>query len=246
MYTLAVATEKGGTGKTTTAQALGAELFKAGHSVLYVDCDPQGNLTRTLLQEEAQHTLYDVLQGRVPATGATYKARTGHIIPSEEALKGKDPITGQQPAYALKTALEGQRRAYDVCILDCPRSLGQLTIAALTAADGVIVPARPDRYSIDGLQDMARTCSAIRQSTNKRLQMLGVVITQYNGRVNLNKDILAALEAQAKILHTKVYLPPVRYAAAVTAWQYEGITRCTAAQDYEELARQIMADMKLK
>ena len=246
MYTLAIATEKGGTGKTTTAQALGFELSKAGHSVLYVDCDPQGNLTRTLLQEKAEHTLYDVLQERVPAASATYTARTGAIIPSEEALKSKDPITAQQPAYALKTALEGLKRAYSVCILDCPRSLGQLTVAALTAADGVIVPARPDRYSIDGLQDMHRTCTAIRQSTNKRLQILGCIVTQFNSRVNLCKDILAALEAQAKILHTKVYTPPVRYAAAVTAWQYEGVTRCTAAQDYEVLARQIMADMKLK
>lgn len=246
MYTLAMATEKGGTGKTSSCLALGAELHKAGYKVLYVDCDPQGNLTRTLLQEKADNTLYNVLQGKVPATSATYSARTGAIIPSEEALKGKDPITVPEPAQALKRALEGQRRAYDVCILDCPRSLGQLTIAALTAADGVIVPARTDRYSIDGLQDMYRTCAGIRQSTNKRLQLLGVIVTQYNARVNLCKDILAALEAQAKVLHTKVYLPPVRMCAAVTGWQYEPISKCTAQQDYEALAAQIMADMKLK
>ena len=246
MYTLAIAAQKGGTGKTTTAQALAAELAKAGHKLLLVDADPQGNLARTLLQEKADNTLYDVLQGTVPATSATYKARYGHIIAPGDALKGKDPITAPEPAYALKRALEGQKRAYDVCIVDTPPNLGQLTVAALTAADGVIVPARPDRYSIDGLQELHRTCSAIRQSTNKRLQLLGVIVTQYNSRVNLCKDILAALEAQAKILHTKVYLPPVRYTAAVTGWQYEGISKCTAQQDYEALAAQIMADMKLK
>lgn len=246
MYTLAIAAQKGGTGKTTTAAALAAELSKAGYNLLMVDADPQGNLSRTLLQEKAESTLYDVLQGSVPATNATYKARYGHIIAPGDALKGKDPITGPEPAHALKRALEGQRRAYDVCIVDTPPNLGQLTVAALTAADGVIVPARPDRYSLDALQELHRTCTAIRQSTNKRLQLLGVIITQFNSRANLCKDILSALEAQSKILHTKVYLPPVRYAAAVTGWQYEGITKCTAQQDYETLCTQIMADMKLK
>lgn len=246
MYTLAIATQKGGTGKTTTAAALAAELTKAGYNLLVVDADPQGNLSRTMLQDQAENTLYDVLQNRVPAASATYKARYGHIIAPGDGLKGKDPITDPEPAYALKRALEGQKRAYDICIIDCPPNLGQLTVAALTAADGVIVPARPERYSIDGLRELERTCHAIRQSTNKRLQLLGVIITQYQQQVVLQQGIVSALGVQARALRTKVYQPPVRFTATVGKWQYEGVTRCTAQQDYAELTAQILADMKLK
>ena len=247
MYTLAIAAQKGGTGKTTTAQALAAEFTKAGYNLLLVDADPQGNLSRSLLQEKANYTLYDVLQKDAPTASAIYKARYGHIMAPGDGLKGKEPIIDAQPAYAIKTALEGQKRAFDVCLIDTPPNLGQLTVAALTAADGVIVPARPDRYSIDGLQELHRTYTAIKQSTNKRLQLLGVIVTQYASRVNLCKDILAALETQAKLLHTKVYLPPVRYTSAVVGWQYEGVTgKSTAQQDYEQLAAQILKDIKLK
>lgn len=247
MYTLAITAQKGGPGKTTTALALGALMHKAGHRILFIDADPQGNLSSSLLQEEATNTLYDVLNGSIPITSATYAGLYGPVIAPGDRLKEKDPIQGSQPEYALKRALEAIKRgAYDVCIIDSGPQLG-LLVANMTAADGLIIPTRPDRYGLDMLPEIYRTYSTVKAATNKRLQMLGILITQYNGRVNLCRDILAALEAQARILHTKVYQPPVRFTMGVTAWQYGEFTeRSTAGQDYAELATRIMEDMKLK
>lgn len=244
MYTLAIAAQKGGPGKTTTCNALAAAFTKAGRNVLTVDADPQGNLSRSILKEPAENTLFDVLRGTVPTTDAIYKATYGAVIAPGDRLKEKDPIAGREPEQALKKAMEAVKRAYDICIIDTPPQLGLLTIAALTAADGVIIPVNVDRYSLDQLTEFYRTYTGVRQTTNKRLTLLGAIVTRYDNRISIYKDILAAMEAQAKICKTKVYKPPVRHTSKVVNWQYEGVTKCTAQQDYEELAAQILKDIK--
>lgn len=244
MYTLAIAAQKGGTGKSTTCHALGAEFSKAGRSVLLVDADPQGDLSLSVTQEQPQKTLYGVLQGAAKISDAIYNCAYGGIIAPGDRLKEKDPIAGREPEQALKRALEAVKKAYDVCIIDTPPQLGLLTITALTAADGVIVPATADRYSLEQLSEFYRTFSGIRQTTNKTLRLLGVIMTRYNGRVGLYQDILAAMQAQAKVYKTKVYLPPVRATSAVTAWQYGCVSKSTAQQDYAALAAQILKDIK--
>ena len=252
MYTLTVTCQKGGTGKTTTALAVGAELDKAGYRVLFVDTDQQANLTRTQLEKPFTVGLYDVLTDKKISTaqGIT-DSRNGHILPSDSRMGqgGKySPLYGSEPEYRLKNALQAVADQYDVCIIDTPPTLGELTIAALTAADGVIVPTRADRYSVYGVQELYQTFQTVKQqTTNHSVKMLGVVVTQYNGRATLARDVLETLKDQARKLGTKVYEPPIRATIAATEWQYLGYQgTSTAARDYAEITQQLITDMKLK
>lgn len=252
MYTLTVACQKGGVGKTTTALSIGAELTKAGYRVLFVDADAQANLTRTQLDQPFTTGLYDVLTDRRTATKqGIIEGRNGHILPSDSRMGqgGKySPLYGESPEYRLKTALQDVSKQYDVCIIDTPPTLGELTIAALTAADGVIVPTRADRYSVYGVQELYQTYQTVKeQTTNSRVKMLGVVVSQYNGRASLARDVLGTLKDQARKLGTKVYDPPIRATVAAVEWQYLGyVGASTAQKDYAEITAQLINDMKLK
>ena len=215
MYTLTVSCQKGGTGKTTTAVAVGAELSRAGYRVLFVDCDAQANMTKAEIE--------------APFTG-------GKLA----------PLYGSEPEYRIKRALQAVENDFDVCIIDTAPTLGEMTIAALVAADGVIVPVRADRYSLYGLQDFHNTFMTVKeQTTNRAVKLLGVVITQYSGRSSLARDIADAIRDQAKKLKTKVYEPPVRSTISATEWQYTGYTvGSTAQKDYAVIAQQIISDIK--
>ena len=252
MYTLTVTCQKGGTGKTTSCLALGAELTRAGYNVLFVDADPQANLTKTQLDKPFTVGLYDVLSNRKVTTAkGIVKGRNGFVLPSDSRLGqgGKySPLYGESPEYRLKMALQDVSKQYDVCIIDTPPTLGELTIAALTAADGVIVPTRADRYSVLGLQELWKTIDTIRnETTNARLKILGVIVTQFNGRSVLAREVLKTLNDEAKKLKTKVYEPPIRNTISAQEWQYTGYTTgSTAAKDYAEITKQLITDMKLK
>ena len=230
---------------------MGAELNKAGYRVLFVDCDPQANLTRAELEKPPQFGLYDVLRGTHKTADAITAGRNGHILPSDGRMAqgGKlAPLHGTEPEYRLKRALRAVADQYDVCIIDTAPTLGELTIAALIAADGVVVPVRADRYSLYGLQDFFSTFQTVReQTTNTNVNLLGIILTDYSGRSTLARDVADAIRQQAKTLKTKVYEPPIRHTVAAVEWQYEGHTAgSTAARDYAEITAQIIKDAKLE
>lgn len=250
MYTLTVSCQKGGTGKTTTAVAVGAELSRAGYRVLFVDCDAQANMTKAEIEAPFTVGLYDVLTNRkTKTTDGIVASRNGYILPSDTRMAqgGKlAPLYGSEPEYRIKRALQAVENDFDVCIIDTAPTLGEMTIAALVAADGVIVPVRADRYSLYGLQDFHNTFMTVKeQTTNRAVKLLGVVITQYSGRSSLARDIADAIRDQAKKLKTKVYEPPVRSTISATEWQYTGYTvGSTAQKDYAVIAQQIISDIK--
>lgn len=251
MYTITVSCQKGGTGKTTTALAVGAELNKAGYRVLFADCDPQANLTRAELEQPFTAGLYDVLRGTHKTAAGITAGRNGHILPSDGRMAqgGKlAPLYGAEPEYRLKRALRAVANEYDVAVIDTAPTLGEITVAALIAADGVVVPVRADRYSLYGLQDFYSTFETVReQTTNTRLTLLGIILTDYSGRSTLARDVADAIRAQAGKLKTKVYDPPIRRTIAATEWQYTGYSAgSTAAKDYQEITAQIICDVKLE
>lgn len=206
-HVIAVLNQKGGVGKTTTAINLGAYLAKAGHSVLIADLDPQGNSTSGLgLDKQALNsTLYDVLFSRADANQATQSINSKlSILPSNANLAGAEvelvPLPGRE--LKLRDMLAGQN--YDYILIDCPPSLGLLTINALAAANSVLIPVQAEYYALEGLSQLLSVIQQVRQVLNPGLDILGVLITLYDSRNSLSDQVRKELEGYfgAKLFQT--------------------------------------------
>ena len=246
MKTIAIAAQKGGVGKTASAAAIGAGLHRAGQRVLYIDLDPQANLSAQLGVDQSAATVTDVLTGKRKITDAIQDTAQGAIIPADGLLAGKDILTGRGAEYRLRDALEPVKRKHDICLIDCPPSLGLLTIAALTAADGVIIPCKADRFSLDALQEISDTIAAVKERANKRLTVYGVLVTMFMPRSTVQRVMLEELTEQASRAGVTVYEPPIRRAVAVEETQLGGTvydTRNGAAEDYQQITSTILKQL---
>ena len=194
---LAIANQKGGVGKTTTAINIGAALAAVGEKVLLIDADPQGNASTGLgiPRHMRIKTLYDVLMDDVAITDAVvHTAMPGYdVLPSEPDLSGVELELGQTPrrSFRLKDALAPIRAsgAYTYALIDCPPSLNVLTINAMTAADAVLVPLQCEFFALEGLTQLMRTVELVRGSLNPALQVQGVVLTMYDRRNSLSGQV---------------------------------------------------------
>lgn len=192
--TVAVANQKGGVGKTTTAINLGAALAVLEHRVLIVDCDPQGNATRGLGLEAGEPDLYAVLLDHAPAPAAVRSSGVDRleVLPSNRDLVGVEVELVGTEAWErrLKTrVVEALRDRYDVILLDCPPSLGHLTVNALVAADGVLVPLQCEYFALEGISELLHTVRRVQGGLNPRLEITGILLTMYDERTNLSKDV---------------------------------------------------------
>ena len=159
----AIINQKGGVGKSTTAEALGAGLTLKGYKVLFIDLDAQGNLTYTLGANSKGYNSLDVLTQEATAEAAIQHTDRGDIIPSTPALAGADTaITSTGKEYRLKEALEPLKKSYDFIVIDTPPALGILTINALTACTGAVIPAQADIYSLQGISQLNQTIETVR------------------------------------------------------------------------------------
>ena len=193
----AVANQKGGTGKTTTAVNLGAYLAAAGKRVLLIDADPQANATYSLGVDRRSlaHSIYDVLLNDVPAGQAAILTKQVHLdlIPSAPALAGAEVemVELKNREYRLRRAMEPIVTLYDYIFIDCPPSLGLLTINALTAAaDGVIIPVQCEYLALEGLSQLLKTVYLVRDKLNPVLRVAGVVLTMFDARTNLARQVV--------------------------------------------------------
>jgi chromosome partitioning protein len=246
MITLAFANQKGGVGKTASAAAIGAGLHRAGKRVLYIDLDPQANLSAQLGADNSAATITDVFTGNAKIKNAIQDTTTGALIAADEDLAQKGILTGRGAEYRLKSFLEPVKRNYDVCIIDCPPQLGILTVSALTAADGVIIPCKADRFSLDALRAISETIATIQDNTNADLKVYGVLVTMYT-RTTVNAVMLEELQALADKLGINVYTPQIRRAIAVDETQLGGSvydTRNNARADYQKIVNTILEQMR--
>jgi chromosome partitioning protein len=240
---LAVANQKGGVGKTTTVHSLGSALAERGKRVLLVDLDPQACLTYSLgvRAEELGRSLHSVLVHKQPVEEITTKVGNVHLLPATIDLAGAEihllSKTGRE--YVLARALDPVKVAYDVVLIDCPPSLGILTINGLTAADEVLIPLQCETLSSRGVGQLLETISDVRSFTNPRLAIAGVIATMYDGRTLLAQEVLASVKDAYPL---EVLPPPVpksiRVAEAPGMGRsvLEHAPRSPAAEAYRALA----------
>ena len=217
MITLAAASQKGGVAKATTNLAIGAKLVEDGARVLYIDLDPQMNLSTTLkAQTGGVLSSLDVLTGEAGVAAAAQTIDGYDAVPASR-LNGKadDLMPSVGKDYRLRKALEAVSDRYDFAILDTPPALDTLTVNALTAASWVVIPAQADAYSLDGVTDLAATIQAIREYTNPDLKIAGILLMRYNPRTPISKIIREDAEAMAAELDTKVFRAWIREATVI-------------------------------
>lgn len=247
MKAIAVINQKGGVGKSTTALAIGAGLALKGYSILYIDLDAQGNLSYTMGANTQGYNALGVLQRPETAKGEIQHTEQGDIIASSPSLAGADTViteTGKE--YRLKEALETIRGSYDYCIIDTPPALGILTVNALTACNGAIIPAQADIYSLQGISQLYSTIETVRRYCNRDLTIMGIVLTRFNSRSILRREVAEMIDQTAEQLHTKLYKAKIRECTALAEAQarrtdiYSYAPKSNASADYTALVAEIL------
>ncbi|GHU76367.1 chromosome partitioning protein ParA [Clostridia bacterium] len=245
---LAFINQKGGVGKTTTCCGVASALRKKKLSTLLVDVDPQGNLTYITNADTSNAGITDIFTKKGNIANLIQKTQQGDIISANPSLAADGLLRGANKEFRLKEALFPVSDAYDYILIDCPPSLGILSINALTAANGVIVPVQADILSLQALGQFSATFSAVQTHTNKELSFLGLVITRYNARAIINQEIAKLLRQTAGKLGTKVYDTYIRENISVKEAQgarediFSHSPRSNAAADFKSLADEIVRD----
>lgn len=191
---IAIVTQKGGVGKTTTTNALSAALLAREYRVLCIDMDPQGNLTFSMEADSVHHaTIYEVLKGEIRTTYAIQRSNICDLIPSDGLLSNLElEFTGHKRQYLLKEALAPVllQDMYDYILIDCPPSLGILTANALVASHYVLIPSLADAYSLQGLVQVSETISYVQQHDNPDLKTIGVLLNKFDPRSKLSRRMM--------------------------------------------------------
>ena len=256
--TIAIANQKGGVGKTTTAASLGIGLSRQGKKVLLIDADAQGNLTQMLgwpQPDELSPTLSTLMEKIIaeqpitPGEGILHHAEGVDLIPANIELAGLEValVNSMNREKMLKQVLDSAKREYDFILLDCMPSLGMLTINALAAADAALIPVQAQYLSAKGLEQLLQTVQKVRRQINPKLKIEGILLTMTDSRTNYGKQI-SNLIRQAYGKHLKVFEQtiPQSVRAAETSAAGKSIfaydPKGKVAEAYKSLAKEVQAD----
>ena len=246
---IAIANQKGGVGKTTTAINLSACLAEAGQKVLTIDIDPQGNTTSGLGidKNSVENTIYELILEEVDIKEAIIDTEFEglSIIASNVNLAAAEiELIGiNEKEYILKKAVDEIREQYDFIIIDCPPSLNMLTINAMTTADTVLVPIQCEYYALEGLSQLLHTVNLVKQRLNPSLEMEGVVFTMYDARTNLSLQVVENVKNNLKQTIYKTIIPRnIRLAEAPSHGLPINVydSKSTGAENYRMLAEEVI------
>jgi len=247
---IAIANQKGGVGKTTTTVNLSACVAQTGKRVLIVDLDPQGNSSSGLGidKETAEYSVYDVMINNIPAADAivqTPSVDTLYVLPAHIELAGAEVelVSMMAREQILKRALADVLDHYDYIFIDCPPSLGLLTLNALTAANTLLVPIQCEYYALEGLSQLMNTVKLVRMHLNPQLEVEGVVLTMFDARTNLSAQVVAEVK---KFFQNKVYRTIIprsirlgeapSYGVPITVYD----NKSSGAVAYRQLAKELL------
>lgn len=204
---IAVANQKGGVGKTTVSMSLVSALHRRGYRALGVDMDPQGSLGFSAgLDIENTHTIYEVLKGTYPIRDAIVRSDWGDFLLSNILLSSLgEEMTGRGREGLLRDALGEVRDEYDFIVIDTPPGLSLLTTNAYCAADGLIIPTKPNILEVLAVSQIRETVKEVHRTINPNLKVLGILINFYDRRLNLGKEVTDLMDALAREMNTKVF-----------------------------------------
>ena len=247
MICYAIINQKGGVGKSTTALAIGSGLKRQGSKVLFIDLDAQGNLSYTMGANTQGYNALGILQRPETTAEEIQHTTQGDIVASSPALAGADTVLSDVgKEYKLKEALATVSGLYDYCIIDTPPALSILTINALTACNGAIIPAQADIYSLQGIGQLNNTIQTIKKYCNPDLSIKGIILTRYNARSVLSKEVTELIEQTASELNTKVFNTKIRECTALKEAQamkqdiFTYAPKSNASADYTDIIKELL------
>ena len=249
MRAIAIANQKGGVGKSTTAINLSACLAEKGQKVLTIDIDPQGNTTSGLgiEKEELENTIYELLIGECELEDCIIQTEFDNLflLPSNVNLAGAEiELIGlDRKEFILKEQIDKIRNEYDYIIIDCPPALSMLTINAMTTADTILVPIQCEYYALEGLSQLMHTIDLVQERLNSKLEIEGIVFTMYDARTNLS---LQVVENVKNNLHQSIYKTIIPRNVRLAEAPSHGLpinvydSKSAGAESYRLLAEEVM------